>query len=303
MNKQFTPNLALFNCLQTNRSICLDYFVSRTHTRNSPLYREDILITRVRAGVFLDTLIECLLANRMEKLNQFFHETATQLSAARFSYEEIKLMYDLLEGSILEVLADTLKEQSTLNSSVRSIKSAMQLARIIAVNQHISRVATSTAGAVAPRLKPGSSPASLKQTVFPDSSSRKEHEFSQDNQAASSPPFLTYLPSYGSRNVPGSDSPKSNGAAIPDANFKPTAKDGSESQADLSSTLTGYIEWPLKPLANTSPPEYRVTLQDGMVITVLLVDNPRVYSVHIINNIRTVVCKVRRLGPLALAYP
>lgn len=302
MYPQSASGLALIKCLKEHRKLCLDTFISFAHVKGSPFYNEDVLISRVRAATFLDKLAEYLPTSSMDELGGFFQTASSQLLAASFSYETVKLMYDLLEQSILEVMQDLLNDQPSFSSSVRSIKSAMQLARVIAVNQHISQVSAALTPPDLARNKTktsSSSPAATYEPVV--GSSYQTVEFTYNSNSSLRPTELA------TNNR--ASFPAANGAAnqaAPASRPAPTNRSDSTptpSPASSSSPLVGYLEWPLKPLPNTSPPEYKATLQNGADVNVLLVDNPRAYALHTIKNIRMVVCKVKQLGPIALAYP
>ncbi len=133
---------AFIDCINQSRNEVLDYYVTTVHSQGGRFLQEDRLILMVRAGTFLDALLENLSDKRMDRMSEYVTAHTNQLLASGYSIERVNIMYDLLEQSVLMVANRKLQGQAGLTISVRSVKSVMQLARMVAVNIHLAKVST-----------------------------------------------------------------------------------------------------------------------------------------------------------------
>ncbi len=276
-------NMTLAKCLQDNRNACLDRFVSGVHIENSPFYNEDILITRVRAGTFLDMIITYLVSNQIEDLNQFFQNFFKQMLLADYKYEHLKLTCDLLEQIIVQLIQDKFSNEPSYDTSLRSARTLMQLARLVVATQHLSHL-TDTGSSNATQTKVTQNTNATSPFSRPVNSLNRNLSLQNERAkiATSNPPSFT------------------NNRTL--NNVRPISP-GNQQNLDWSAGVTGYIGWPMTAINNISPPEYKASLPDGSIVNVLLANRPLSYPVHVINNVQLVVCHLRKIGPFIMAYP
>jgi len=164
---------AFIDCINQSRNEVLDQYVVSVHSQGGRFLQEDRLILMVRAGTFLDALLNNLSDKRMDRMSAYVTAHTNQLLASGYSIERISLMYDLLGQALLSVANHKLQEQPGLATSIRSVKAVMQLARMVAVNLHLAKVShnmherkgfSSPDGSVAPRTLTGSKPAQSRQS-------------------------------------------------------------------------------------------------------------------------------------------
>jgi len=265
MNSPTNPNHNLANYLIAQRNKCLDNYVALLHTQRNDFNNEDALTTRIRGGGMLDALIHYLQSNQMDKLLEYFQASSRQLLAANCTFEQIKLVYNLLEQTVLEIIPS---EETNFELSVHFLKSAMQIARMIAVNQYVVHVSNRPSPAV-----PGSNGFSPAAT-----------------QIQSPRPSTAY------NQLPPAPKPQFQPEPVSER-----AKPARNSR--FNGTSLAYMEWPLKALPNTRPPEYSAFLEDGSWTQVLLVDSLQAYTIQGLHSNGRISCQVRKVGPLALAYP
>ena len=151
---------AFINCITQSRNEVLDFYVASVHSQGGRFLQEDRLILMVRAGTFLDALLENLSDQRLDRMSEYVTAHTNQLLASGYSIERVSIMYSLLEQAILKVANRKLQAQPGLDIAERSVKSVMQLARMVAVNLHLAKVSntmherkgsTLPNGSVAPR--------------------------------------------------------------------------------------------------------------------------------------------------------
>jgi len=160
MRETIVLHSAFIDCINQSRNEVLDQYVASIYSQGGRFLQEDRLILIVRAGTFLDALLENLSDKRMDRMSTYVTAHTNQLLASGYTIERVSITYDLLEQSIIMVANRKLQDQAGLGISVRSIKAIMQLARMIAVNLHLAKVSTaisnynssiSTNSLVAPR--------------------------------------------------------------------------------------------------------------------------------------------------------
>ena len=276
-------NTVLAQFLTNCRNQCLTHYVNLLQTRGMPFVGDDILVDRVRGGAVLDALIDGLRRNQMDGLGEFFQENARQLLSAGYNFDQIKIMYDLIEESVT-VMTETQLNNDGINLTFRSLKSAFQLARMIAVNQYMSQFNSS-----------------FGSTIRSNSTQTHDGQFNP-------PPARSNTPAL-----------NGNGRLDSQSNnlFKPIGRSGrgDEERKPLEArlpviprnstedTLVGFLEWPLRVVPGSRPPEYYVHLNDGTLLQALLVDSTDAYTRKGMSFNKTLKCRIRQIGPVVLAYP
>jgi hypothetical protein len=137
MSPETTPLNFLHEYLERYRTECLNYYTSALRLQGKPFENEASLLIRVRGGMLLDILVECLKNESRTDTSAKFQDCARQLLGAGYNYDNIKIMYDIIEKSILDTLQPML---DNTRITFRPLKSALQLARVVAVNQYLLQV-------------------------------------------------------------------------------------------------------------------------------------------------------------------
>lgn len=253
MNPDIQQLNFLHDYLEHYRSDCLNYYAASLRMQGQPFESEATLLIRVRGGMLLDILIESLKNDSRTDTSSKFQECARQLLGAGYNYDNIKVMYDIIEKSVIETLQPNVNNGKV---SLRPLKSALQLARVIAVNQYLSQVNNN--------LKAPSANVS-SQAATPAPSQREEMTLRSEN--------------------------------------RPKTFDNMQITGVPKDYVSGRMDWPLRIVPGTKPPEYLARLENGNRVQVLLVDKPEAYERAGRINDLSIRCRLRFIGPLILAYP
>jgi hypothetical protein len=257
MNPDTKPPNYLHDSLERYRMDCLNYYTASLRAQGKPFESEASLLIRVRGGMLMDIIIESLKNENRTDNSARFHDCARQLLGAGYNYDNIKIMYDVMEKCIIETL-QPLPDKTKL--SFRPLKSALQLARVVAVNQYLLQV---------------------------------NSNLNEKNKAAPVVPKLTQPP----------EPARPVARSVPESSPSPKTFENMPMVGVPKDYIGARIDWPLRIVAGTKPPEYLARLENGNRVQVLLVDKPESYERTGRLDDGIVRCRLRFIGPLILAYP